>query len=195
MWNEKYSGVEYFYGKEPNEFLREQLLLNAPGKIFFPAEGEGRNAVFAATKGWQVDAVDISEIAREKAARLAIENSVEINYVLSDITSILLPEDHYDAIFWCYLHLPENERSELFNILIASLKPGGRFILEAFSKNQIGRTSGGPKNIDLLYYCEDITKWLNKCEIIMAEESEILLSEGAGHQGLAKVIRIVAIKK
>lgn len=70
-WNERYSTDEFAYGEEPNAYFKEQLdKLNA-GAILFPAEGEGRNAVFAATRGWRVAAFDISTEGKKKALRLA----------------------------------------------------------------------------------------------------------------------------
>ncbi|HRN48956.1 MAG TPA: hypothetical protein PKW69_13045, partial [Niabella sp.] len=58
FWNDRYSREEYSYGQLPNEFLKETLQKLKPGKILFPAEGEGRNAVFAASLGWHADAFD-----------------------------------------------------------------------------------------------------------------------------------------
>ena len=74
FWDERYSTDEFIYGKEPNEFFRENLLKIRPGKLFLPGEGEGRNAVFAAKNGWTVDATDQSEIGKLKALKLASES-------------------------------------------------------------------------------------------------------------------------
>ena len=80
MWNKRYAQKEYFYGKQPNEFFRKQLLKFPPGRILLPAEGEGRNAVFAALSGWDVVAFDTSTEAKKKAEKLAKENKVQISY-------------------------------------------------------------------------------------------------------------------
>ena len=67
-WNDRYSNPEYAYGTAPNEWFKEQLThLPGKGRILLPAEGEGRNAVFAAKQGWEVSAFDPSEAGREKA--------------------------------------------------------------------------------------------------------------------------------
>jgi hypothetical protein len=66
-WNERYANEEFAYGEEPNNYLKEQLTKLDAGKILFPAEGEGRNAVFAAKEGWTVSAFDISNEGLRKA--------------------------------------------------------------------------------------------------------------------------------
>jgi hypothetical protein len=71
QWNERYSASEYIYGTGPNTWLVEKLAGLQPGKILFPAEGEGRNAVHAARLGWNVAAFDQSEAGRKKALKLA----------------------------------------------------------------------------------------------------------------------------
>lgn len=195
MWNTKYGGEDYFYGKKPNVFFKGQIKNIKPGTIFFPAEGEGRNAVYAAKNGWSVDAIDSSEAGRDKAMKLAKEEACTINYMLSDIFDLDLQGNKYDVVVWCFLHLPETQRTAYIQKLIKSIKPGGRLILEAFSKNQWGRTSGGPKNIDLLYKLEDLKRDLKQLQLVIAEETETMLDEGTGHKGKAKVIRIIAIKK
>ncbi len=79
-WNDRYSSEEYFFGKEPNDFLKEEIGKLAPGKALFIGEGEGRNSVYAASLGWEVDAIDISNVGKEKALKLAEDKNVNINY-------------------------------------------------------------------------------------------------------------------
>jgi SAM-dependent methyltransferase len=160
FWNEKYAGEEYLYGKRPNAFFREQIEKLSRGTFLFPAEGEGRNAVFAATLGWAVDAFDLSENAREKALRLADERACKINYFIADLAELELPENNYDAVVLCFVHLPEQIRKPFLQQVVQSLKPQGRLIMEVFSKKQLGNTTGGPKDIDLLYNLWDLEQHL-----------------------------------
>ena len=71
FWDERYKAKAYVYGKEPNQYFAEKLRELEPGKILLPAEGEGRNAVFAARQGWEVSAFDSSSEGRKKAFLLA----------------------------------------------------------------------------------------------------------------------------
>ncbi len=91
FWNSRYSATGYTYGTEPNRFYAEQLETIRPGKILFPAEGEGRNAVYAAEKGFEVVAFDGSNEARKKALQLASERNVTIDYHVSTFDEINLP--------------------------------------------------------------------------------------------------------
>ena len=155
-WNKRFNTNEYVFGKEPNEFFKQELDKLKPGKILFIAAGEGRNAIYAAKNGWQVDAIDYSEIAKEKALKLALENNVKINYRIVDVFDYSFPLSTYDAIVNIQFHSPEQIRDEFNSKLIAALKPGGKIILQVFDKEQIKKNTGGPKDIDLLYSLEDI---------------------------------------
>lgn len=201
LWNERFSSKEYIYGTEPNEFFKQQIDLLDAGKLLLPGEGEGRNAVYASSKGWIVDAVDFSESAKAKALKLAESKSVKINYIISDLAEFDYPENEYDLIGLFFIHLKPSVRDLVHSKLIKSLKSGGRIILEAFNKRQINNTSGGPKDIELLYDEKDILSSFShllsnsKGEILLLENTITELSEGNYHKGKADVIRFIGLKK
>lgn len=194
-WNDRYSSEEYIYGTEPNEFFKQQIDLLDAGKLLLPGEGEGRNAVYAASKGWIVDAVDFSNKAKEKALKLAKAKSVKINYFLSDLTEFRYPENYYDAVGLFFVHLPIDIRKIVHEHIIRSLKIGGIVILEAFNKLQINNNSGGPKDINLLYDEKDILESFRNLEIVIIENASTELNEGNYHKGKADVIRFIGKKK
>ena len=195
MWNKRYAVSEYVYGKNPNQFFKEQIEKLSPGKILLIAEGEGRNAVFAAKLGWQVDAYDFSEAAREKALKFAESENVEINYTIADLQNVELKEDYYDTVGIIFLHLQEDLRELVHAKTQLSLKSGGVLILEAYEKEQLKYTSGGPKDIDLLYSLEDIFTDFQDMEIQKFTKETLSLDEGPIHTGPASVIRFVGSKK
>lgn len=192
FWNERYADTEFVYGTEPNQFFTEQLELLEPGHIVLPADGEGRNAVYAAQTGWNVKAVDYSEAAREKALKLAQKNKVAISYDLSDLAEYNFGENKYDAAAFIYVHLPRSIIKEVYANVIKSLKPGAKVIIEVYSAKQLGRDSGGPKDERVLYTEEKLRALLSGTDIDWMEEMEIDLSEGKYHVGKAMVIRAVA---
>ena len=164
FWDERYSNKEFVYGTLPNQFFKDQLDKLKPGKILMVGEGEGRNAVYAAKLGWQVDAIDSSNVAKEKATKLAELNKVNVNYQVADIHSYNFPINNYDAVGIIFLHINENsiESEILYKKLADTLKKDGRIILELFSKNQLGKKSGGPQELSLLSSVEQIkTKLCN----------------------------------
>jgi cyclopropane fatty-acyl-phospholipid synthase-like methyltransferase len=193
-WDERFSSEEYVYGTNPNEFLKEQLAKLSPGRLLMLGEGEGRNAVYAAKMNWQVDAVDFSDQARLKALKLAAKEKVNINYFVSNLNDYKPENNLYDAIGIIFIHLDKSEVEKIFASAKEALKKGGVIICEVFSKNQLGKTSGGPKVADLLYSTDEIANIFKGLETILLEENSIILDEGSLHQGEASVIKYVGKK-
>ena len=194
-WDERYSNPEYIYGKEPNKYFRDFIDSHKPGRLFLPGEGEGRNAVYAALRGWTVDAADQSAVAREKALRMAAESGVVIDYSVGNLLGMKIPEGVYDAIGLIYLHKTPGQRELFYPALIRSLKPGGFLVLEAFSVKQLKNMSGGPKDPVMLFTLEDLRESFGELEILELFELEQMLDEGLLHQGKADTIRMTARKK
>src|SRR5438105_13182551 len=144
-WDDRYSSSEFAYGEEPNNYLKEQLINIPVGKILFPAEGEGRNAVYAATLGWQVFAFDQSTEGKKKAMQLAKKNNVEINYEVGEFQSLNYEAAQFDAMALIYAHFPADVKSGYHKTLITYLRPGGVVIFEAFSKKHLDYVTKNPK--------------------------------------------------
>lgn len=193
FWDERFDTDELIYGSEPNNFLKSFIDINFPSDILLPGEGEGRNAIYAASKGWKVTAHDGSEVAKNKALKLAAQKGVSFDYLVSDILD--LKTSHlFDAIGLIFLHLPISTRKEAHKQLIKLLKPGGTIFLEMFSKKQIKNDTGGPRNIEMLYSLDDLKEDFKELNIVSAIETQAVLNEGAHHHGEADVIRLIATK-
>lgn len=196
FWDERYGQSEYIYGQEPNVFFAEQLARLTPGKLLLPAEGEGRNAVFAAQKGWTVTALDYSEEGKKKAEQLAEQHGVSIDYQIADLLSYSFPANQFDAVAFVFAHFHKKDQPILLEKAVQSLQPGGTLIMEVFHHDQIGHPSGGPKTIDLLYHEEELAKQLSQCKVkvLQLEKTATTLAEGSHHEGTAVVVRVVAQK-
>ena len=200
MWDERYRSKEYVYGKNPNAYLKEQLEKLNIGKILFPAEGEGRNAVFAAKLGWRVSAFDTSVEGRNKALLLAKENSVEIHYEIDQLLNLNYRNEEFDAAALIYAHFPSEIRFDYHKLFDKYLKPDGVIILEGFSKNNLVYQAqnpkiGGPRDLDLLFSMDEIQSDFHNYEILELEEKEVELNEGIYHKGKGSVIRFTGRKK
>ena len=125
FWDERYSINDFVYGLEPNIFFSQELKKLKPGKLYLPADGEGRNSIFAAKLGWEVDAVDFSTEAKSKALKFAEQENVKINYTVSDLNLYTPPSSYYDAAGVIFLHLNRKSTEEIAKKIISSLKPGG----------------------------------------------------------------------
>jgi len=194
LWENRYGSEEYAYGKEPNVFFSSQLELTVPGQLLLPGEGEGRNAVYAASLGWSVEAFDLSSAGQNKALALASERGVEINYRVCPMEDFFFMENQYDAVGLIYFHADRAGREYLHRKVYEALKPGGSLFLEAFHKEQLNNNTGGPKSLDMLYD-EDILKDdFALLETRLLEKQQIILNEGLFHQGEASVIRFHGVK-
>lgn len=200
MWDERYRSKEYVYGKKPNTYLKTQLEKLNTGTILFPAEGEGRNAVYAARLGWVVSAFDTSVEGKNKALLLAKENKVKVDYRVGQLSDLNYKEEEFDAIVLIYAHFPAKFRSNYHKLFDKYLKTGGIIILEGFSKSHLAYQAknpkvGGPRDLELLFSIEEIRSEFHKYEIIELEEKEVDLNEGLYHKGKGSVIRFTGRKK
>lgn len=194
FWNDRYTESEFAYGKEPNQFLKEHIHLLPKGKVLFVAEGEGRNAVFAAKNGLQVYAFDYSDSGRKKAMALALENNVEIVYEVSDVLQLSYHKNSFDAIVFIFAHFPPNIRKKAHEKLLTLVKPNGKILFEAFEKEQICYSSGGPKESAMLFSEDEVRKEFVDITFDFLKTETILLNEGPYHQGEGKVIRFTGKK-
>lgn len=199
-WNNRYSIDEFAYGTQPNNYLKEQLEKITTGTILFPAEGEGRNAVFAAQLGWTVSAFDISLEGKNKASQLARTNKVVIDYKVGELQALNYNTEQFDAIALIYAHFPADIKSLYHKTLDKYLRKNGILIFEAFSKKHLEYNSkdkevGGPKDLDSLFSIEELKLDFENYEIIELIEKEVELNEGLCHNGKGSVIRFVGRKK
>jgi len=194
LWNERYAAAKYFYGTEANTFLVENAHLLA-GPVLSLAEGEGRNAVFIASRGLPVLGVDCSEVGLEKAKALANSRRVVIETELVDLADYQPPERHFGSVVSIFAHLPGLIREKLCPLIEKSLKPNGILLLEAYSENQLPKTTGGPKDIDMLMSIEKLRKEFPNLRPILLREIEREVYEGEGHTGMASVVQFIARNK
>lgn len=199
MWDSRYREEGFAYGEQPNVYLEEQIKKIKKGKILFPAEGEGRNAVYAATLDWKVEAFDLSPKGKEKAIQLAEKHKVNINYQVGELSKINYDKESFDVISLIYAHFPPAVRTEYHLALSRYLKKGAYIILEGFSLNNLElsknlEASNGPKNPEMLFTEDMIRNDFPDFEIIDLKEEYITLDEGKYHQGQAAVIRFVGKK-
>jgi SAM-dependent methyltransferase len=198
-WDERYDRERYFYGEEPNAFLAAHLPGLPPGNALFLAEGEGRNAVYAALLGHHVLAVDSSAVGRRKALDLARRRGVALEYRCTDMMADDWSTDPWsgrpwDAVVLCFAHLPPDDAVAMHARVAACLAPGGHLLLNSFSKAQLGRTSGGPPQLDWLHDLTELKGQFPGVVFDHAVEREVELGEGVGHRGKAMVIEMVGRK-
>src|SRR5688572_24101144 len=195
MWNERYAGDEYVYGTEPNSFLAEHAKL-LTGPVLSLAEGEGRNAVFLASLGLDVLGVDSSEVGLAKAQKLAAAKGVPIRTAVTDLADFTSPENSFGSVISIFAHLPSRLRQRLYPLVERSLKPGGILLLEAYTLAQMPKSTGGPKDPDMLMSAAALQQDFPHCEVILAREIDRNVLEG-GHRfgGVGSVVQFIARRR
>ncbi len=195
MWDQRYSEPGYVYGKIANGFLRENYSKIPSGRVLCLAEGEGRNAVFLAEKGYDVTAVDASGVGLEKAQKLAAERNVKITTVKADLADYEIAKNAWGGIISVFCHLDPDLRRKVCTAVKSGLSEGGVFLLEGFAKKQLQYGTGGPKNEELLYSLDQLREDLNGLDFEIAQETERELDEGKRHRGKAAVVQVLAVRK
>lgn len=193
-WDERYSGPGYLYGTEPNAFLAEVADRIPRGPVLCLGDGEGRNGVWLAERKHAVVSVDSSRVGLAKARRLAAERKVPITTVNADLAGFGIPESYFAAVVAIFCHLPPELRARVHRNAIRGLKPGGAFILEAYTPRQLAHGTGGPHTEELLMEPEDVRAELDGLEIEILEEVEREIREGDRHVGKGAVVRVLGFR-
>jgi len=194
MWNERYSAKEYAYGTEPNTFLAAHFAQLPKGRVLSLAEGEGRNAVFLAQQGYAVTAVDGSQVGLDKAKALAEAKGVAIEVVCADLADYAPGVNAWDAIVSIFCPLPPAIRKALHRKVLAALKPGGVFLLEAYTPAQIKYGTGGGKSVELMQTAASLRVELPGLHFVHLAELEREVLEGTFHTGLGAVVQAIGVK-
>lgn len=200
FWDSRYAKDEFAYGEEPNEYVKEKMAELKVGKALFPAEGEGRNAVFAAQLGWEVFAFDFSVEGKQKAEQLASSKNVKLTYEVKSFLEESYEPNTFDAICMTGVHFPPSIKNEMLKRLDSYLKVGGHIIVEVFSKehreiNKVNPEVGGPPDENMMYSLEEIHDHFENYEFIELNKLLIELKEGYAHVGESSVIRLFGKKK
>lgn len=193
-WDHRFSIDDYLFGKEPAKaLLKLENYLVPNGETFVVADGEGRNSVYLASKGYKVTASDSSKVANEKAQELALSRSVKVNYRVEDFFDIDWSEKQYDNVVGiCFQFVPPQKINEALLGLRTATKKGGILLIHGYTPDQIELGTGGPKDVSLMYTKKTFTNVFKDDEIIVNEEYRANLSEGVGHNGTSAMIDFIA---
>lgn len=196
IWDQRYAGEEYVYGTHPNDFLATVIrsLDAGGGRALCLAEGEGRNAVFLAERGYTVHAVDASAVGLAKAQCLARERGVAIRTEVANLDGYRIEPGAWDLIVSVFCHLPASVRRALHREVVGGLRPGGHFVLEAYTPAQLALGTGGPPDAALMMTLEALRDELAGLHLEQAREVERAVHEGRLHNGLGAVVQLLARK-
>jgi cyclopropane fatty-acyl-phospholipid synthase-like methyltransferase len=205
VWDERYSGDDYFYGTEPNAFLVSQRALLRPGmRCLAVADGEGRNGVWLAQQGLEVLSVDGSHVAQAKAKKLAQQRGVAMLFEQVDLlqrdwpvlSSVEGGEDGFDVVVAIFIQFVTSpQREQMFASIKRCLKMGGLLLLQGYTPRQLEYRTGGPSQAENLYTEAMLRNEFADMDILQLREHDDVIHEGSGHSGMSALIDLVARKR
>jgi SAM-dependent methyltransferase len=193
-WDDRYSGEEYAFGVEPNDFLVHAVEGMGPGRMLVLGDGEGRNGVFLASKGHQVVTVDLSPVGVDKAMALAARSGVILDARVADLADFDMGEAEWDTIVSIFCHLPSDLRKIVHESVKRALRPGGTFVLEAYNSANIGRGVGGPQDSDMTVEPEELEAQFAGWNQTALRKVDRQIDEGRYHSGMSATTQFVAVK-
>lgn len=179
-WDARYRDAELLWTGEANRFVAAELDGVPPGRALDLGCGEGRNAVWLAQRGWTVTAVDFSSVAVEKGRALAAARSVEIDWLVEDVTSWRPPPEAYEAVVVAYLHLPAEPLAGVLHAAAAAVAPGGLLVAVGHDRDNADRGYGGPPDTSVLWDAETLTQHVPGLRIERAEQVTRVVSTDEG---------------
>lgn len=195
-WNRRFAGETYLFGTEPNSYLRRQAFRWEHGdRVLCVADGEGRNSVWLASQGLQIDAFDIAEVGVRKARNLAAQAKTPVNFSVADGDRLAWPANLYDGIAAIFVQFADPAmRKRLFENMTRALKPGGLLVLQGYTPKQLDYKTGGPPLVENLYTPALLREAFKGFDILELKEYEDELTEGTQHHGISALIGMVARK-
>ena len=170
-WDERYSTSELIWTGRANQFVEAHLTDLEPGTAIDLGAGEGRNAVWLASRGWTVTAVDFSQVGLDKAQQLAAEHGVDIVTVQADVTT-WQPDSQVDLVVLSYLQLPADQQRSVLEHAATWLTPGGTLFVIAHDRSNVERGHGGPPSADVCYTVDDTVAALDGLDVVVADVVE-----------------------
>lgn len=197
MWDGRFAREDYIFGTSPNVFLASQAGRLARGqRALCVADGEGRNSVWLAQQGLVVTAFDVSPVGVNKARRLAAQAGVSVDARVSDVVAWPWTPEAYDVVVAIFVQFaPPALRAQMFEGMLATLKPGGLLLLEGYTPDQVELRTGGPGRVDHLYTEPLLREAFAAHEILHLRAYRAVLAEGTQHAGESALIDCVVRRR
>jgi SAM-dependent methyltransferase len=183
QWDERYSGAEFEWTTQPNQFVAAELADLPPGRALDLAAGEGRNTVWLAESGWRVTAVDFSRVGLDKGRKLSAARGVreaQVDWIVADLRDYEPEREAYDLVLIAYLQVSPQLRALVLARAAAALAPAGTAFVVGHDLTNLTEGVGGPQDPDVLYTPEAVRAELPGLRIVRAERVHRTVEREAG---------------
>lgn len=168
-WDARYAATDLVWSAEPNQLLVAETDDLPAGRALDVGCGEGRNALWLASKGWEVVGVDFSSVGLDKARRIAERRGLAVDWVAADVTTYQPERGAFDLVLLAYLHLPSPQIQAVLAAAASALAPGGVLLVIGHDITNLTDGHGGPQDASVLYGPDDVVATLEGLVIDNAE--------------------------
>jgi 2-polyprenyl-3-methyl-5-hydroxy-6-metoxy-1,4-benzoquinol methylase len=187
-WDARYAAVDNLWATKPNRFLVAEVSDLPPGRALDVACGEGQNAIWLATLGWEVTGVDYSDVAIAKAKDRAERDGVRVEFIGADLVEYEPERSAYELVTILYLHIPSSQRAAVHAKAARALAPGGTLVLLGHDLSNLSEGVGGPSDPDILYTADEIAAELPG--LVIEKAARVLRDvEGEDRDAIDTIVR------
>lgn len=191
-WDARYAATDLLWSAEPNQFLVEEVEGLPPGRVLDVACGEGRNAIWLASRGWQASGVDFSPVALDKGHRIAEQRGVSVTWVNADVANWSPAAEAFNLVIVFYLQLPEQQRRSVHRRMATGLAPGGTMLVVGHDTQNLTDGYGGPQDPSVLFSAQDVASDLDGLQIVKAQQvRRAVQTDGGEKWAIDALIRAV----
>jgi 2-polyprenyl-3-methyl-5-hydroxy-6-metoxy-1,4-benzoquinol methylase len=190
-WDERHAAHKPIESSEPDPTLLDEIGALSPGRAVDLGAGDGRNAIWLARRGWDVTAVDFSQVAIDRGRALAAAAGVDVEWELADLLEWAPRDRSYDLVMLFFIHLPPEERRDVYARAAAGVAPGGTLLVVGHDRTNIADGIGGPQDPDLLITPSEVAADLLGFRVDRAET--VRRGPGLGRGPIDTIVRAVRV--
>ena len=189
VWNDRYAGRDLVWSAEPNRFLVAETADLVPGTALDLGAGEGRNSLWLAERGWEVTAVDFSDVALSKGSSIAESRGLDIEWVVADLGTYIPPSQTFDLVIEFYVQLPAPLRQDIWRRAEAAVAPGGTLLVVGHDLTNLEHGYGGPQNPAALFTPDDVVEMIEDLDVIRATRVDRPVNDKVAIDALVRAVR------
>ena len=191
LWDERHAAREPIESPEPDPTLVDEIGALRPGRALDLGAGDGRNAIWLASQGWHVTAVDFSQVALDRGRALATARGVRVEWQLADLLEWTPGASRFDLVTLFFIHLPSDERRDVYARAAAAVAPGGTLLIVGHDRTNLVDGVGGPQDPTVLYTPGEIAADLAGFRVDRADVARRRVLDGDGPiDAIVRAVRV-----